>query len=156
MKITRLGLSLCFALYSFVVFYATTGVHEIAHDQLEGKPLPALAAVSQIFDPIGYLLVIFPSLVGFAAWRTLDFVKPSVQLILTHGLLVGFAAAIFVCVFLGTALLTYLNGVHPVTGPRIAGNIIIGAWLLIVIVRSYVHPTRTEHADDGKPDPAAS
>jgi hypothetical protein len=151
MNMTRLGLSLCFAFYSFVLFYATTGVHEIAHDQLDGKPLPSLAVVSQIFDPIGFLLVIFPFLVGFASWRTLDPVKPSFQVMLTHGLLVGFVAVIFVSVSLGTGFLTYLNGAHPVTGPRIVGNIFIGTGLLTVIARSYIHPARSEHSGEGKP-----
>jgi len=144
MKITRVGLSLCFAFYSFVLFFTTTGIQEIAHDQLDGKPLPAFAELSQIFDPIGYCLVIFPLLVGFASWRALDPVKPSFQLILTHVLFVGFAGAVFVSVRLAAGFFTYLNGVHPVSWHQVVGNIIIGAGLLVVIVRSYVHPTRTE------------
>jgi hypothetical protein len=155
MKITRVGLSLCFAFYSFVLFFTTTGIQEIAHDQRDGKPLPALAELSQIFDPIGYCLVIFPLLVGFASWRALDPVKPSFPLILTHVLFVGFAAAVFFSVLLAVGFFTYLNGVHPVTGRQVGGNIIIGAGLLFVIVRSYVYPTRTEPDGDGKPDPVS-
>ena len=153
---TRLGLSLCFAFHSLILFYITTGLHEIAYDQLDGKPLPAVAESSQIFVPIGVLFIIFPILIGFACWRCIGPVSPSFNLVLTQLLLLGFSIAVFMGVLLATAFLTYMNGVRPVSGLRIAGNILIGTALIAVIVRSYLRPRRTEQADAGKPDPAAS
>jgi len=150
---TRLGLSLCFAFHSLILFYVTTGLHEIAYDQLDGKPLPAVAESSQIFVPIGVLFIIFPILVGFACWRCIGPVSPSFKLVLTHMLLLGFSIALFMGVLLATAFLTYMNGVRPVSGLRIAGNILIGIALIAVIVRSYLRPRRTEQAEPLKPCP---
>ena len=149
-------MSLCFAFHSFVLFFVITGLQEIAHDQLDGKPLPSLATLSGVFDPIGFLLLVFPFLVGFACWRCLGPVSPSFQIVLTHLLFIGFSVAAFVSVLLATSFLTYLNGVHPVSGLRIAGNIIIGIGLMTVIVRSYLRPKSTEQDEDTKPDNAPS
>lgn len=142
--LTRLGLSLSFAFHSLILFYVTTGLHEIAYDQLDGKPLPAVAESSQFFVPIGVLFLVFPILVGFACWRCIEPVSPSFKLVLTHLLLVGFSIAVFTGVLLATAFLTYMNGVRPVSGLRIAGNILIGTALIAIIVRSYLRPNRTE------------
>ncbi len=144
MKATRLGLSFCFAFYSFVLFCTVNGLHEIAYDQLDGRQLPFVVMLTQIFDTIGLLMLGYPILIGFACWRCLECAKPTFQLFLIHFLLVGFSSVIFACVLVATPFLTYLNGVHPMTGIRVGGNILIGVGVLTIIVRSYLHPKRTE------------
>ena len=43
--------------------------------------------------------------------------------------------------------LTYMNGVHPVSGIRIAGNIAIGLGLIEIIVHSYIRPKCAAESD---------
>lgn len=156
MKATRFGLSLCFAFYSFVLFFVTAVVQEVAFDQLEGMPSPLPLKVSRVFDPVSFMVFIFPALVGFACWRCLPPVKPSFQLVLTHFLLIGFSVTAFASTLTAAIFFAYLNEYHPVSGIQICGNVLMALGLVFVIVRSYLPPKRTEQAGDGKPDSVVS
>ncbi len=156
MKVARILVSLCFAFYSFIIFYSSTGLNELVYHVLMGKPTPQLAQLSQMFEPIGPFLLIFPVMILYASWRHSKSLRPTFHLVLTHLLFVGLGLLIFLSVSVLSAITPYGNGTPPISTLRIVGNSLMGVGILFAVAWPLKPRANTEQPGDGKPDPVSS
>lgn len=133
-----MGLSCCFAVYSFVVFFAASSFREIIHDSLNGRPPPAFANLVDFFAPIGFLIFLYPVLIGLKIWRYSENCRLSFTSFLTHFLLLGLALVAFCGILVAYSFLVYLDGLRPVSVIQIIGNILIGITLTGSMIYSFV------------------
>ncbi len=154
MKMARIWVSLCFAFYSFILFYSATGLNETVYHILNGKPLPELAQLSQMFEPIGPLLFILPLMIFYASWRHSKNLSLTFHLFLAHFLCVGLGLLIFLSVAVLTATTPYGNGTPPISILRMAGNILMCAGSLFAIAWSFKRRASIEQADDANQIPS--